>query len=96
MASISGLSTYAQSSEGLTLEEALATSNDLMSDFDGGVAFLNAAGVLAISSDKPEFWKAIVENVDKLRLASTSEPDPVISTPVTHPSSRRTYVIVST
>lgn len=96
MASISGLSTYAQSSEGLTLEEALATSNDLMSDFDGGVAFLNAEGVLALSSDKPEFWKAIVENVDELRLASTSEPDPVISTPVAHPPSKRTYVIVST
>ena len=53
-----------------------------MSDFDGGVAFLNAEGVLAISSDKPEFWKAILEKVDELRLAAKSDPDPVCSAPV--------------
>src|SRR5687767_8884556 len=66
MASISGLSTYAQTSEGLTFEEALATSNDLMSDFDGGVAFMDSKGILAISSDQQELWDTIVENVDEL------------------------------
>ena len=95
MASISSLSTYAQSSEGLTFEEALATSNDLMSDFDGGVAFMDSKGILAMRSDQQELWVTIVENLDKLRLASKSEPGPVISTPFTHPSSRRSYIIVS-
>ena len=95
MASISGLSTYAQSSEGLMFEDALATSSDLTSDFEGGVAFLNAETILAVSSDKSEFWKAIVENVDELRLASKSEPGPVISTPVTHPSSSLLAISVS-
>jgi signal transduction histidine kinase len=96
MASISGLSTYARSSEGLMFEEALATSNDLMSDFEGGVAFMNEEGVLAISSDQPELWNAIIGNVDELRLASKSEPGPLISTLFHHPSSKRSYVIVST
>jgi signal transduction histidine kinase len=96
MASISGLSTYTQSSEVLTFEEALATSNDLMSDFEGGVAFLDSKGILATSSGQQELWSTIVENVEELRLASRSEPGPVISTLFTHPSSRRSYVIVST
>ena len=96
MASISGLSTYAQSPGVLTFEEALATSNDLMSDFEGGVAFIDAKGILATGSGQQELWRVIIENVEELRFASQSEPGPVISTLFTHPSSRRSYIIVST
>jgi two-component system sensor histidine kinase UhpB len=74
----------------------LATSNDLLSDFEGGVAFIDSKGVLAVSSDQQELWNAIVENMEKLRLASQSEPGPVISSPLTDTTSKHPYVIVST
>lgn len=95
MASISGLSTYAQSSEDLTFKKALATSNDLMSDFEGGVAFIDSKGGLTVSSDQQELWNAIVENLEGLRLASKSEPGPMISLPFIETTSKRSYAIVS-
>ena len=95
MASISGLSTYAQSSEDLTYKKALATSNDLMSDFEGGVAFIDSKGGLTVSSDQQELWNAIVENLEGLRLASKSEPGPMISLPFIETTSKRSYAIVS-
>ena len=95
MASISSLSAFAQSSRDLTFEEVLGTSPDLLSDFEGGVTFLDGKGQLLLSADKQELWNAIVQNLQKVRLASKSEPGPVISAPFLDPASKRPYVLVT-
>src|SRR5512134_1369375 len=70
MASISSLSAFAQSSQDLTFEEVLGTSPDLLSDFEGGVAFLDGNGQLLLSADQQELWNAIVQNLQNVRFAS--------------------------
>jgi signal transduction histidine kinase len=95
MASISNLAAFADSSAHLTFEKVLATSKDLMSDFDGGVAFLDSNGGLTVNAEQEGLWNSMVQNVKGIRLASGSDPGPVISIPFIDPVSRRTFVIVS-
>jgi two-component system sensor histidine kinase UhpB len=56
---------------------------------------MDAEGIVALSSEQPELWNAIIKNAEEIRLASKSKPGPVISTPFTDPSSNRSYTIVS-
>lgn len=65
MASISSLAAFAQSSQDLTFDEVLGTSPDLLSDFEGGVAFLDGEGKLLMSADRRELWNAIVQNLQR-------------------------------
>ncbi len=95
MASISSLAAFADSSGDLTFEKALATSKDLMSDFDGGVAFLNLDGGLIVNTEREDLWNSIIQNVQGIRFASGSDPGPVISIPFIDPISKHTFVIVS-
>jgi len=95
MASISSLAAFADSSGDLTFEQTLATSQDLMSDFDGGVAFLDANGKLITEQNQDGLWNSIIRNVEGIRFASSSDPGPVISIPYVDPVSKRTFVIVS-
>ena len=95
MASISSLATFADASGDTTLEQVLANSIDLMSDFDGGVAFLDSKGNLTINSTQQELWNSIPENRNKVQLASRSNLGPIISVPFTDPELERTFVVVS-
>jgi signal transduction histidine kinase len=95
MASISSLAAFANSSGDLTIEKTLATSKDLISDFDGGVAFLDSNRLLSGNATHESFWNSILQNEKKIRLASSSNPGPVISTPFTDQASNRTFIIVS-
>src|SRR5215213_444016 len=95
MASVSSLSALADASGDLVFEEALATSLDLMSDFDGGVAFLDSKGILRFHGNQAELWHSIFQNGNGVRLASLSNPGPVISIPFVDPSTNRIFVIVS-
>lgn len=103
MAGISSLAAFADSSEDLTFEKMLADSNDLTSDFDGGVAFLESDGGLIEGSGEDELWNWIIQNSHGARLASASDPfdfaqgkpGPVLSDPFLDPGSKRTFVIIS-
>jgi len=95
MASISSLATFANSSRNLTFEQLLATSGDLMSDFDGGVVFLDSNGALISSTTQEGLWNSAIQNGKDIRLASPPNSGPVISLPFLDPASKRTFVIVS-
>jgi len=95
MASIASLAAFADSSGDLTFEKVMATSKDLMSDFDGGVAFLDSNGGLTVHAKQEALWNSIIQNIKGIRFASGSEPGPVISTPFIDPVSESTFVIVS-
>lgn len=95
MASISSLTGFIDASGDTTLEQVLANSMDLMSDFDGGVAFLDSKGNMRVNGTQQELWNSILENGNKVRLASSSNPGPLISVPLTDPDLKRTFVVVS-
>ena len=92
MANISSLATFARSPEELTSKNV---SNDVTTDFEGGVAFLNVDGNLITSIGSDELWGWVAQNVQTIHLVSSSEPGPVISEPFTDPNSGQTFVIVS-
>ena len=94
VASVSSLATLAGSSQDLTFEEVLATSHALLSDFEGGVAFLNPNAVLTASAHHG-LWDSIIQNRQEVRLASQSEPGPLLSQPFFDRSANDPYVIVS-
>ena len=95
MASISSLATYADISGDLTFHKLLSTSNDLLADFDGGVAFLDAKGQVIATTAQDTVWSSLVQNRDSLHIATAVDQGPVISTPFVDPNTKRTFVIVS-
>jgi signal transduction histidine kinase len=95
MAGISSLAAFANTAADLTLDEKLATSSDLLSDFDGGVAFLDSSGRLITTTTQKSIWETSTINLNAIRLASATEPGPVISSPFVDPRSGRIFVVVS-
>ncbi|MBI3738478.1 MAG: hypothetical protein HY258_05475 [Chloroflexi bacterium] len=93
VSTISNLAIFAGVSRDLTLEKILA--NDLTSDFEGGVAFLNRDGHLIASSGNDRLWGWVAQNAQSLSFASSSDPGPVISNPFLDPNPKRTFVIIS-
>lgn len=83
------------SSEDLTFEEIFATTNDLAKDFNGGMAFLNSDGHPLANTSHDSFWAWVSQNAQSLSLASPSDREPVFSTPILDPNSKRLFVIVS-
>ena len=69
------------------------TSDDLASDFDGGLAYLDPNGQLITSALPSGPWNVVTQN--NVHLASSSDPGPVFSTPFLDPHSKRLFVIVS-
>lgn len=90
-------------SEDLTFEKIIATTSDLSSDFDGGLAFLNSDGHLIANTDQDRLWGWVAQNAQSLPLASSSDastslstsPQPVFSSPFLDPSSNRIFVLIS-
>ncbi|MDO9129518.1 MAG: hypothetical protein Q7U34_06595, partial [Anaerolineales bacterium] len=55
-------------SEDLTFEKIIATTSDLSSDFDGGLAFLNSDGHLIANTDQDRLWGWVAQNAQSLPL----------------------------
>ncbi len=97
------------SSEDLTFDEIFATTNDLAEDFNGEMAFLDSDGGLLANTGNDSFWTWVSQNAQSLSLASPSDTspfgddatalstslEPVFSTPILDPNSKRLFVIVS-
>ena len=97
------------SSEDLTFEEIFATTNDLTNDFNGEIAFLDSDGRLLANTGNNSFWTWVSQNFHSLSFASPSDTspfgddatglstgrEPVFSTPILDPNSKRLFVIVS-
>ena len=79
----------------------IATTDDLASDFDGGLAYLNDSGHLIANTDTSGLWDWVAQTNISLALpsdASTSlstGSQPVFSSPFPDPRSKRLFVIVS-
>jgi signal transduction histidine kinase len=75
--------------------QELIDSTDLASDFNGGLAFFDSDGRLIESTPHAGLWGWVAQNWRTLRFASSSDPQPVFSTPFPDPDSNRYFVIVS-
>jgi len=95
MATIASMVVFAGDSDDVGFNELLATSSDLLSDFDGGVAFLNIDGGLIASTDNDRLWNWVSVNFQNVHVASSLDREPVISNPFIDPVSRRVFVIIS-
>jgi signal transduction histidine kinase len=88
-ASISNLVALAELADDLT---SIRTTDDLTSDFDGGVAYLDMEGQLLTSVSTNELW-GWIEQDDGL-LASLSTTEPIFTAPHLDPTTNRYFVTV--
>ncbi|NJC95418.1 MAG: HAMP domain-containing protein [Anaerolineae bacterium] len=94
-ATIASMVVFAGDSDEVAFNEILATSSDLLSDFDGGVAFLDIEGRLIASTDNDSLWDWVAQNIQSIHFASSQDAEPVISNPFIDPVSQRAFVIIS-
>ena len=86
---ISHLVALAESSEDTNL---IPTPADVVADFDGGLAYLDRNGGLVTSTSDLDLWSWITQNIS---FASSSNQQPVFSSPFRDPNSNKHFVIVS-
>ncbi len=108
MATVSNLALLAGAVDEPAFEKLLQT-DDLIADFDGGLALINSNGTLIDFTDSPtgssqmEFWQWVSQNTQELSLASASHSvthqdtnlPAVISKPFLDPTSNRIAVVIS-
>lgn len=87
-ASVSHLAMLVETSGDTT---SIHRTNDVDSDFDGGLAYLDPNGHVIATTSPSGFWEAAAQN--NIRLASSSEP--AFSVTFLDPQSKRLFVIVS-
>jgi two-component system sensor histidine kinase UhpB len=89
-ASISNLVALAELSDDTSF---ISSTDDLASDFDGGLAYLDKDVRLITTTTSSRLWERVAQN--DIPLVSGSVPMPVFSVPFPDPSSNRLFVIVS-
>lgn len=89
-AGISSLAALAEVSGGIP---SLTASGDLISDFDGGVAYLDQSGHLITATHFSGWWTEVAEK--HVSLPDLSREQPVFSSPLPGPAAGQTYVIVT-
>ena len=89
-ANIMNLAALAEISNDTTFNHA---TEDLITDFDGGLAYFALDGNLITSTGPSELWKWIAQN--QVSIASVSTTEPVFSSPFLDPVSNRLFVVVS-
>lgn len=89
-ASVSNLAAFAELSKDNSF---ISTTDDLASDFDGGVAYLDEDRHMIVATNESGLWNWISQN--SISLASASDPEPVFSEPFLDPNSNTIFVIVS-
>lgn len=72
---------------------SIPATEDQTVDFDGGLAYLTVDGGLITSTHSPELWEWIIQN--DVVIASPSAEEPVFSSTIVDPVSKRFYVVVS-
>src|SRR5512133_2002683 len=87
---ISNLVALAELSENTT---SVRSTADLVSDFDGGLAYLDMDGQLITNTSSAELWKWVAQS--NISLASSSSPGPVLSPPLLDQTSNMLFVIAS-
>jgi hypothetical protein len=67
---------------------------DLISDFDGGLAYFDSSGLIKTATLSP-LWDWVAQNEANLPFADSAHPEAVFSSPILDPTSKQFFVIVS-
>lgn len=89
-ANISHLVALAELSNDTT---AIPATEDLASDFEGGLAYLSMDRHIVTNTSSPKLWEWVAQN--DIPLASASDPEPVFSFPFLDPQSNKLFVVAS-
>jgi signal transduction histidine kinase len=89
-ANISNLVALAELSEN---NSSILTTDDLASDFDGGLAYIDMNMQVIASTLPSGFWNWVAKN--NIELASSNDNGPLFSAPFLDPNSNSFFVIVS-
>ena len=76
--------------------DIITATEDLASDFDGGLAYLTTEGKVIVSKGDLEFWnRALQAKISLASNSSTGNTSPVFSEPIFDPPSNKLFVVVS-
>lgn len=76
--------------------DIVTATNDLATDFDGGLAYLTVDGNVIASTGNFQLWNTALQNKISLAGSSTNaDPAPIFSEPILDPQSNRLFVVVS-
>ncbi|HEY6020126.1 MAG TPA: hypothetical protein VIY48_09555, partial [Candidatus Paceibacterota bacterium] len=74
----------------------VTATDDLATDFDGGLAYLTTEGNVIASTGNFQLWDTALQNKISLAGSSTNaDPAPIFSEPILDPQSNRLFVVVS-
>jgi signal transduction histidine kinase len=71
------------------------TNTDLISDFDGGLAYFDSSGQLIKNTNPTGLWDWVAQNEANRPFASRTNPEAVFSSPFLDPTSKQFFVVVS-
>ncbi|OQY91159.1 MAG: hypothetical protein B6D38_00755 [Anaerolineae bacterium UTCFX1] len=92
---IASLALFINSETDISSESLIIADEDLMIDFDGGLAYFDDAGNLLATTSQNGPWNWLEQNEQTLTLATSTDPEPVFSTPIRDPNSDRIFIVVS-
>lgn len=94
-ASITDLALLADTRNAASFDDFVNDNQDVKTDFDGGLAWIDGDTLLFTTSYSGELWDWVLKNRPDFTFASPSDSQPVFSSPALDPDSNRTYVVVS-
>lgn len=92
---IASFALFIDSEADLSSKNLLIADEDLMNDFDGGLAYFDDEGQLLASTPQYGPWNWLEQNKQTLNLATSTDTEPVFSAPIYDPNSDQIYIIVS-
>ena len=92
---IASLALFIDSEDDLSSENLIIADEDMMIDFDGGLAYYDAQGYLLATTRQNRPWNWFEQNEHNLTLATSADAEPVFSPPIRDPSSNQIFIMVS-
>jgi len=92
---IASLALFIESEADLSSENLIIADEDLKTDFDGGLAYFDSEGYLLAATRQNGPWNWLGQNRQALTLATSTDTEPVFSTPIRDPNSNRIFIVVS-
>jgi len=92
---IASLALIIDSEADLSSESLMMADDDLVIDFDGGLAYFDDQGHLLATTRQNGAWNWVEQNGQSLTLATTTDAEPVFSAPIRDSDSNRNFIVVS-
>jgi len=92
---ITSLALFIDSAADLSSKSLIIADEDLMNDFDGGLAYFDDRGHLLATTPQNGPWNWFEQNEHTLTLANSVDPEPVFSPPIRDASSNRIFIVIS-